>query len=198
MRTWIVLRAAGIGAYLALFLSVAWGLLATTSLVTRRVSKPAATLFHASTGAAGLALLGLHMALLLVDRFEPFHLLDLLVPWRSTFRPTAIAVGIVSMYATVAIVVTSRLRTRISTSWWRRTHLAAVPAFALALLHGVLAGTDTGRPWMFWLYAGTGLLVVFLVLVRSLTVGFRPPRPAPPATRATSEPGRTREPVSAA
>ena len=34
MSTWILLRAAGIGSYLMLFLSIAWGLIATTSVVT--------------------------------------------------------------------------------------------------------------------------------------------------------------------
>jgi len=39
---------------------------------------------------------------------------------------------------------------------------------------------------MWGMYALTGLLVVFLVLVRGLSYGYRPPRPAPPerATRA--------------
>jgi cytochrome b561 len=55
----------------------------------------------------------------------------------------------------------------------------AVPAFTLALAHGVFAGTDTERPWMFALYAASGLVVVFLVLVRAFTYGYRPPRPAP-------------------
>jgi hypothetical protein len=30
MRTWVILRSAGIGAYLVLFLSIAWGLVATS------------------------------------------------------------------------------------------------------------------------------------------------------------------------
>jgi hypothetical protein len=31
---------------------------------------------------------------------------------------------------------------------------------------------------MFWLYAATGLATLFLVIVRGLTAGYRPPRPA--------------------
>lgn len=180
MTTWIALRAAGIGSYVMLFLSVTWGLVATTG-VTRRISKPSANLFHASVATTGLVLLGVHLGLLLVDRFMPFSPSDLLVPMSSTYRPVAITVGIVAMYAIVAIVVTSWLRKRIGTTWWRRVHLLAVPAFTLALLHGILAGTDTEQPWMFALYAATGLTVVFLTLVRGFTYGFRPPRAAAPA-----------------
>jgi DMSO/TMAO reductase YedYZ heme-binding membrane subunit len=195
VTTWILLRAAGIGAYVALWLSVTWGLVATTGVVTRRMSKPSSNHFHAFLAASGLALLAVHLVLLLVHEYMPFHTLDLLVPLRSTYRPVAIAFGIVAMYALIAIAVSSWSRKRLSNRAWRAIHLSAVPAFALTLLHGVFAGTDTARPGMFWLYAVSGVLVLFLVLVRGLTAGYRPPRPAPPA-RAPRE--GTREPASAA
>jgi sulfoxide reductase heme-binding subunit YedZ len=188
MTTWVLLRAAGIGSYLMLFLSVAWGLVATTSIVTKRISKPSANLFHAFVASTGLALLGVHLGLLLVDEFMPFSLADITVPMASDYRPVAIAAGIVAMYAVVIVVVSSWLRKPIGTVWWRRLHMLAVPAFTLALMHGVFAGTDTERPWMFALYAVTGLLVVFLTLVRALTYGYRPPRPAPPVRSRPTEP----------
>jgi hypothetical protein len=35
MMTWVILRSAGIGAYLMVFLSVAWGLVATSGALGR-------------------------------------------------------------------------------------------------------------------------------------------------------------------
>lgn len=192
MSTWILLRAAGIGSYLMLFLSVAWGLVATTSVVTKRISKPSANLFHAFVASTGLALLGVHLGLLLIDEFMPFSLSALTVPMASEYRPVAISAGVIAMYAIVIVVVSSWLRKPLGTTWWRRLHVLAVPAFTLALLHGVFAGTDTERPWMFAIYAITGLLVVFLTTVRALTWGYRPPRPTPPVR------SRPREPVTPA
>ena len=64
---------------------------------------------------------------------------------------------------------------------WRTIHLLAVPAFATALLHGLLAGSDSARPGMTILYWVTGFSVLFLVIVRGLTA--RPPR----ARRAVDE-----------
>jgi DMSO/TMAO reductase YedYZ heme-binding membrane subunit len=180
MTTWVLLRAAGIGSYVMLFLSVAWGLVATTAVVSKRVSKPAANLFHAFVASTGLALLGVHMGLLLVDEFMPFSVATLTLPMASEYRPLAVTAGVVAMYGIVAIVVTSWLRKRVGTSWWRRVHTMAVPMFTLTLAHGLFAGTDSERPWMLALYAVTGLLVVFLTIVRALTFGYRPPRPAPP------------------
>ena len=180
MTTWILLRAAGIGSYLMLFLSVAWGLVATTAVVTKRVSKPTANLFHAFVASTGLALLGVHLGLLLVDGFMPFSVAALTLPMAAEYRPLAVSAGVIAMYGMVAVLVTSWLRTRVGTAWWRRVHLLAVPMFTLALAHGVFAGTDTERPWMFVLYAVTGLVVVFLTIVRALTYGYRPPRPTRP------------------
>ena len=188
MTMWILLRAAGIGAYVALWLSVAWGLVATTGVVKKRVSKPSANAFHGFVATTGLVLLGVHLALLLFDRYMPFTMPDVLIPMRSTFRPWAIAAGIVAMYGMVLVIVSSWSRSRLRSRLWRAIHLVSVPAFVMALLHGVFAGTDTERPWMFVLYAATGVITFFLVVVRGLTADYRPPRPAPPVRAAT---GRT-------
>jgi DMSO/TMAO reductase YedYZ heme-binding membrane subunit len=128
----------------------------------------------------------------------PFALLDTLVPMRSSYRPVAITFGVIAMYGMVLIMSTSWARKKMSTGLWRAIHLLAVPAFAMSLLHGVFAGTDTGRPWMFGLYAATGIIVLFLVIVRGLTIGYRPARPAAPQRAAGRPPAGTREPASAA
>jgi sulfoxide reductase heme-binding subunit YedZ len=176
MTTWIVLRAAGIGAYLMLFLSVSWGLISTAMPFGRRVAKQSAALVHQFLGTCGLLLLAIHLGGLLVHTFVPFSAADLLVPMRSSYRPAAVAVGIVAMYLLVFVIVASWLRKPIGTRWWKRTHLLAVPTFTLAMLHGVLAGSDSARPLMWWTYLATGLIVLFLVVVRGLTVGMRPER----------------------
>jgi len=181
VTNWIILRAAGIGAYAMLFLSVSWGLVATTGALGTRVSKASAATAHRFMSTVGLLLLGVHIGGLLVDSFLPFRPIDVLVPIHSAFRPLAVAFGIVAMYAMVIVLVTSWTKRYLGTRWWRRLHLLAVPAFTLALVHGVFAGTDTVRPLMWWSYVGTGTVVLFLVVVRGLTAGFRPERAAPPA-----------------
>jgi DMSO/TMAO reductase YedYZ heme-binding membrane subunit len=183
---WLLTRSAGVGAYVMLYLAVAWGLLATTSLVTKRVSKRSSTAFHASVASAGLLLLALHLVGLLLDRFVRFDLLDLLIPYRATYRPFALTLGIVAMHATVIVLTSSWTRKRLRPVLWRAIHLLAVPAFGMALLHGLLAGSDSARAGMTILYWATGSSVLFLVIVRGLTA--RPPR----SRRAPTEVGRTR------
>lgn len=182
MITWIILRAAGIAAYVMLFASVAWGLAATTSVFGRRVAKATAVAVHQFLSTVALVFLGIHLGGLLVDRFMPFSPLDVLVPLRASFRPVAVAFGIVAMYAMVTVLVSSWLRKRLGTTWWRRLHLLAAPTFILSMVHGIFAGTDSARPWMWWIYVTTGSVLLFLVVLRGLTAGFRPARAERPAT----------------
>ena len=194
MNTWIILRAAGIGSYIALWLAVDWGLIASTSLITKRVSKPTGTMFHGVIASAGVALLVIHLGGLVVDRFMPFGVLDLLIPMRAGYRTLAVSFGVIAMYAMVLILVSSWIRKHLGTKVWRAIHLLAIPAFTMALAHGVFAGTDSSRPWMFAIYMATGLLTLFLVIVRGLTYGFRPPRAERPAPK-VREPAHPSEPT---
>jgi len=191
VNTWIIIRAAGIGSYIMLFLAVAWGLASTTAPFGKRVAKASASSLHQTMATVGLVLLGLHLVALFADTFLPFSILNLTIPMTSTYRPIAVTFGIVAMYLIVFVVVTSWLRGKIGTKWWRRTHLLAVPTFALALVHGVLAGADSQSPWMYWTYITTGMIVLFLVVVRGLTSGYRPeraPRPERAVRPAAMEP----------
>jgi methionine sulfoxide reductase heme-binding subunit len=186
VNTWIILRAAGIGSYIALWLAVDWGLISTTSLVTKRVSKPTSILFHGVVASAGLALLVIHLGGLLIDRFVPFGPLDLLIPMHAAYRTLAVTFGVLAMYGMVLVLVTSWIRKRLGTKLWRAIHLLAIPIFTLALAHGVFAGTDSSRPWMFAIYVMTGLSTLFLLIVRGLTIGYRPPRAERPASKGTA------------
>ena len=135
-------------------------------------------------------LLGIHIGGLLVDSFMHFAPRDVLVPGASTYRPIPVALGIIAMYAMVLVLVSSWVRRRYSSKLWRRLHMAAAPAFALAMLHGVFAGADVTRRWMYLTYVITGSLVAFLLLLRGLQVGRKPVR------RAQSSPAGSRVPRS--
>jgi methionine sulfoxide reductase heme-binding subunit len=170
VTTWIVLRAAGVASYLLLFASVGWGLVATTALFGRKPHRATSTSLHQFLGTAGLVMLMVHLGGLLVDRFMPFGVTDILVPFRTGYRPLAVALGILSMYLVMVVAVSSWAKKSLGTKWWRRLHVLAAPAFALALVHGVLAGSDTGHPAMQLMYVATGLITVFLLMLRGLTV----------------------------
>jgi DMSO/TMAO reductase YedYZ heme-binding membrane subunit len=208
MLTWIILRAAGIGAYLVLWATVSWGLVGTTALMGKKVPRATAIAVHQFLATAAFVLLGVHIGGVLLDSFVKFKPLDVLIPMHSTFKAVPVAFGIVGMYSLAVVLISSWARKHLSTKLWRALHLLAVPAFALALVHGVFTGTDTVRPWMWWGYVITGTSVLFLMLTRTLTIGLRPERHAVPAgvrARPTRDaagpaaaPARTRRPAAPA
>lgn len=185
MIMWNIIRAAGIGAYLMLWASVTWGLVATTSLFGKRVPKATSVALHQAFSTLGLLLLVTHLGVLLVDSFMPFGWLDLLIPMRATYRPAGVSFGIGAMVLMVVVLLTSWFRRQVKPTWWRRFHALSVPAFSLALVHGLMTGSDSPRPTMFWFYLATTAMLLFLVLVRAMTVGIRAARrtPAPPPLR---------------
>lgn len=184
--TWVLLRAAGIASYVMLFASVAWGLASTSNLFGRKVSRAAGISVHRYVSTVALVLLAVHLGGLLVDRAVPFGPGDLLVPFRSEYRAAAVALGIFALYATVLVVASSVAKSRIGSRWWRRLHALAVPAFAASMLHGVLAGTDAAEPWLWPVYVATGLVVVFLLLFRAMTIRPRRSQPNVPETAGRS------------
>jgi hypothetical protein len=89
------------------------------------------------------------------------------------------------------VLVSSWVRRHYSPKVWRALHIAAVPTFILAMLHGIFAGAETTRRWVFLIYMLTESVVVFLLILRGLTVGLRPARaaqssPAPRVSRPDS------------
>ena len=195
MITWNLIRAAGIGAYLMLWASVTWGLVATTSLFGKRAPKATSVALHQAFSTLGLLLLAAHLGLLVVDRFMPFTPLDLVIPLRATYRPIGVAFGIVAMFSMVIVLVSSWVRKPLGTTWWRRLHAFSVPAFSLALVHGFMTGTDTPRPPMFWFYLSSTAILLFLVLARAFTAGLRAVRRAPATERPATERPATERPA---
>jgi DMSO/TMAO reductase YedYZ heme-binding membrane subunit len=102
----------------------------------------------------------------------------LLVPGASSYRPLAVAIGVVSMYLLVAVEATSYLRRRLPARVWHRVHLASYGLVWGAAVHAGLAGTDvTNR-----VYQAVALLLtiaaVAATVVRVLGVGRASPRRA--------------------
>jgi sulfoxide reductase heme-binding subunit YedZ len=178
--TWNIIRAAGVGAFLMLWASVAWGLISTTSVFGKKAPRATTVALHQAFSTSGLLLLVTHVVAQLLDLILPFTPLDLIVPLRATYRPVGVTFGIGAMFVMLlGVLSTSWGRKLIGTKWWRRTHSLSVPAYTLALLHGLMTGTDTARPAMFWMYLSSAGILLFLLVLRGLTVGQRPQRRAP-------------------
>lgn len=159
-------RALGVTALLALTGSAVLGLLVSSRLAARLVPRPVDA--HRWLSALALALTALHGVVLIADRTVRFDMLDVLVPFLSSWRPLAVGLGVVAAWAALLVHRSERWRPFLGARTWRRLHYVSYASFAAALAHGLLAGQDDGPPWLGVLYTGCALAVAGLTVVRLL------------------------------
>lgn len=164
-RTWYLTRAAGIVAYVLLWLSVLGGLLQSTGLLTRLLRPATATDLHNSIGVWAIYATTFHMVVLLWDHDTPFTIAGLLVPFASYHKPLLMALGIAGCYLTLLATISSYYRSKLGPVLWRRMHLLSLVGFLAALIHGLGAGTDTHD--LFGLYVISGLSVLGFTVYRA-------------------------------
>jgi len=170
---WITSRAAGVTAFLALTLDVAFGLFVSTGVADRVIARARSVDVHRWLSTVALAMTAVHALALLGDRFVPFDMLDILIPFLSSYRGFAVGLGVAAFHAAVLVDASFAWRRRIGAKTWRKLHYLSVFVFTAALLHGLLAGSDASTPAMRGLFISSATLVGALGLYRVL----RPSRP---------------------
>jgi predicted ferric reductase len=182
--TWYVARAAGIVTWGLLVASMIWGLLYATRVFRRRVAPWWLLGVHRFLGALAVVFLGVHVVALLADGYVDFGVRDVLVPFVGPWHPLAVGWGVVAMYLLVAIEATSLAKASLPHRVWRTLHLGAYPAFALATVHGLSAGSDTAAVIGDGLAVALGALAVALAIVGLDRRAFADPHRPVPAPRA--------------
>ena len=158
-------------------LSVLWGLLLTTR-VMRAVDRPAWLLdLHRWLGTLTWSTLAAHLVSLYLDSYVQFSARDFFVPLTSTWKPAAVAWGIIGMYLILVVQITSRFMKKLPRPLWHGLHLLSYPAFATVTVHSFAAGSDSDKNWFFALGAVLVALVFVLTIARVLIA--RQPKDAP-------------------
>ncbi len=166
LQPWPVTRAAGLLAYLFLWLSVVAGLMVTASRRGWGLRPARWNAVHQWAAAWSLYAVTAHLVILLYDTHQPFRWPELLLPFASRYRPGAVALGVYALYALLGVQLSSYLRSRVGTATWRLVHYLSLPAYTLALVHGLTAGSDNDQPWLQVLYWGTGAIFTLLLTAR--------------------------------
>ncbi|MGI8497573.1 MAG: ferric reductase-like transmembrane domain-containing protein [Gemmatimonadaceae bacterium] len=120
---------------------------------------------HNWTGYVALAIAVLHALLLFLSRDAHFRLLDVLLPLWAPKQPLVNAIGAVSLYALLLVVVTSYYRPRMNRRLWKRFHYLAYGSAALFYLHGLLSDPSLKDAPVDWLDAEKVSVEVCLLLV---------------------------------
>lgn len=170
MLIWYLARAAGVTAFALLSIATAAG--ALTSRRTAAVETRVLTQYvHRSAAMAGLAMLALHIVTILADPYAHVGVGGALIPFASGYRPLAVTLGVLGLYALVAVSVTGLARSHFArydrgVRVWRGIHLASYGAWLSAAWHFWLAGSDTGQWWARAVLVGGVAIVLAGVTVR--------------------------------
>lgn len=159
---WFVTRASGLTGYVLLWLSMVWGFAIPTGFIKAFLENVFSYDFHEHLSLLGLGFVFVHMIVLLFDKYSPFSILQLLIPFIDPYRPFWVGLGVISFYLLLLVTFTFYLRHKIGAKTFRSIHVLSLLSYLGTTLHGLFAGTDSALPATVLLYAGTFLIVVFL------------------------------------
>ncbi len=159
---WYVTRAAGLTSYILLWLSMIWGMAIASKIFAPAVEGSYSYDFHEFLSLLGLGFVILHVTVLLLDKYLPFSVWQVLVPFVDSYRPLWVGLGVIGFYIFLLVTVTFYMRQSIGSNAFRSIHMLSLLGYLGATLHGLFAGTDSALPITTFIYAGTFLVVVFL------------------------------------
>lgn len=170
---WIVTRTTGVASFLLLTLLSITGMTMTTGLLFRLIPPNLSWSIHRAIASVLLTSVVIHVGALLFDHFINLHIVDLLIPFASHYRPVLVALGNLGFYLLLLVLFTSLYSMSAHPRFTRTVHFLAFPMFILIFLHAILLGTDSKQLWMIWIYWVCGGLVGMSVLYR-LAWKYRP------------------------
>ncbi len=176
---WYLNRGTGIVLLVVFTLTTVLGVLSTGRKFSPLWPRFVTQGLHRSLATIGTLLLLGHATTAVVDEYVDIRWWQAVVPFGATYKPLYLSLGTLALDLTALVVVTSIVRSRMSTTAWRSVHIFSYLAFAVAVVHGVGIGTDSGASWSVMLtLACVGAVAVATVArigvgVRSASSGSR-------------------------
>jgi sulfoxide reductase heme-binding subunit YedZ len=159
---WYVTRAAGLTAYILLWLSTAWGLAISSKIFDIVLHRSFTYDFHQFISLLAVGFILLHIIVLMADRYLPFSVAQILIPFIDPYRPLWVGMGVIAFYLVMLVTVTFYLRSRIGMKTFRAIHVLSLVGYLGGLVHGFFSGTDSSLAATQWMYAISFLTVIFL------------------------------------
>jgi predicted ferric reductase len=170
---WYLTRAAGLMGYFLIWLSTAWGLVVSSKILDPIMDRGFTYDFHEFLSWLGLAFIGIHVTVLMADKYLPYTIWQVLIPFLSPYRPFWVGIGIIAFYLSLLVTITFYLKKKIGMELFRKIHYLSLVGYVGATLHGLYAGTDSVLPLANLLYKGTFLITLFLIVYWVVLLYFR-------------------------
>ncbi|HSS61948.1 MAG TPA: hypothetical protein VLK30_10890 [Candidatus Limnocylindrales bacterium] len=163
---WVLARVTGLGSYAALAIALVTGIALRTAVFDWLGSNRLVRSLHEYTIVLWVPLAVIHVVSLLLDATARIGLLDIFVPFHSSYGTLAIGLGALSLDVLVLVSITSYLKRRMRKDVWLWIHRLAYAAFVLVFLHAVLSGTDFSDPVVSAITWGSAAALVTLGVAR--------------------------------
>jgi len=175
---WYIVRASGIVAGFSLIALMLSGIGSVTGHFFKFLEPITAWATHRALGITFVASIVIHVVTLLFDKFTPFTILHVLVPWASPYRPVSIlgihfgslsvALGILAFYGSIIVLITSLLWIDKKPRFWKLIHFVTYGVIAAVFIHALFLGTDTGHGLgrIAWILSGIAVVVAIILRLR--------------------------------
>lgn len=167
LNTWEWIRLLGLLAYFYFTLSIVFGLLRKSPALHSH--KNLYFQLHQSAGWIGFAAVIAHMLFLIIDRYEPYEISEIFIPFLSDYESIFSGLGTIAFYLFLIVIITSDLWIRtMGFSLWKKVHFLVLPAWFLSLMHGLLIGTDSKNVFIMLFYGVTVISVALTLFIRMI------------------------------
>lgn len=175
---WYFGRATGLLAFVLLTFGSVYGLVMSSRAFQKVISGAVSYELHRTLSWVSLGAVLLHVGSFFFDDFLNIRFIEAVVPGALTRAfPSAlgfdmglaVAFGIAGLYFMIILLLTSEFRAKISQQVWRRTHYVSFIAYMTFIVHGFMAGSDSGETWVRVMYIVSLSLVSGLIVIRIIS-----------------------------
>ncbi len=167
---WFATRGAGIVSLILLTGVAVLGLLSVAGWQRPGFPRFMSADLHNNLALLSVAFVAVHVVTAVVDPFTALGVAAATIPFASSYRPLWVGLGVISVYAFIAMIATSLLRERIGQRAWRAVHWLAYAGWPTAVAHSLGAGSDAFAGW-FLLITAACVLAVALALATRIWLG---------------------------
>ena len=163
---WYFGRATGLVALVLLTAVVVLGTLGPLRVASKAWPRFAIRTVHRDVSLLTLLVIVIHVVVLVFDGYVHIPLSAGILPWGSSYMAFWVGIGALSFDLLIAIALTSMIRRRLGYRTWRFVHWFAYVSWPLAVLHGIVAGSDSGANWALGLTIACVATVAAAIVLR--------------------------------
>lgn len=145
---WFLNRGTGTVLQVLFTLVVVLGAVARHQRAGRGLPRFVTHRLHGHLALLSLAFLAAHVITAVLDTYVTITWIDAVVPFVGSYQPFWLGLGTLALDLFVAVGITTAFRHRLSDAAWHAVHRLTHVAWAAAIIHAIVIGTDARTPWL--------------------------------------------------